>query len=143
MKHRIQSLLTLFCILLLTLCARVAFADYVVIVNPNNASEFTDTDIRRIFLIKVKEFPNGQIAHPIDRPEGFEIRTKFVRDYIGTSESQFKRYLVRLLFTGKAVLPKVLETDEEVVKAVATYPNTIGFVDSEAVDGRVRIVARF
>lgn len=129
--------------LMLFSCTGLVWADYAVIVHPDNHSELSDVEIRRIFLIKVKQFPNGKIVQPIDRPEGTEIRKHFVKEIIRTDEYQLRGYLARLLFTGKAVLPKTLENDEDVVKMVSRHPDTIGFVRTESVSDSVRVVRIF
>jgi ABC-type phosphate transport system substrate-binding protein len=114
-----------------------------VIVHPSNQSQLDLKEIRRIFLLKVKQFPDGHLVTPIDRQEGSEIRQDFIRQVIGTNENKLKAYWARLLFTGKVILPRTLEKDTEVTSTVASNPGSIGYVHRSAVTGDVRVVSTF
>ena len=46
----------------------------------------------------------------------------------------------RLVFSGRALPPKELGSDADVVKAVAADPSAVGYVDSSAVNSSVRAV---
>lgn len=136
-----MRLIVLCCALLV---CNVVLAEYAVIVHPSNQSSLSALDIRRIYLAKVKQFPDGEMVQAIDRPEGTDIRSAFVQYFLHTDEQRLRAYLARLLFTGKVILPKILSHDEDVVNAVANNPGTIAFVEAGFVDPqRVRVVATF
>src|SRR3990167_3097510 len=121
----------------------IATAEIAVIVNPANADAITKDDISALYLAKTKTFPGGKNAIPLDRPEGSPSRVEFVSKVIDKDEAQMKSYWSRLIFTGKGVPPKVVETDAEVKDMVARNPDTIGFIDAAAADATVKVVAKF
>lgn len=127
----------------LTFAAGTVFAEVAVIVNPTNDSAMTSDDIAKLYLGKTKKFTNGQNAIPLDRSEGSDIRVKFLESTVNKDESQMKSYWSRLIFTGKGVPPKVLETDAEVKELVSRNPDTIGYIDSSAVDDSVKVIATY
>jgi len=128
---------------LLTFSAGTVFAEIAVIVNPANDSSLQADEIAKLYLGKSKKFSNGQSAIALDRSEGSELRIKFLESTVGKDESQMKSYWSRLIFTGKGIPPKVVETDAEVKDLVSRNPDTIGYIDAGAVDDTVKVVATF
>ena len=120
-----------------------ASADIAVIVNPANADNISKSDIANLYLAKTKTFPGGKNAIPLDRPEGSAERVEFISKVVDKDEAQMKAYWSRLIFTGKAVPPKILESDAEVKDMVTRNPDTIGFINANAVDDTVKVVATF
>ncbi len=140
MKTAIRNLVcsSVFCVL-----SGAAFAEVAVIVNPANGDTITKDDIASLYLAKTKTFPGGKNAIPLDRPEGSPTRVEFVSKVIDKDEAQMKSYWSRLIFTGKGVPPKVVESDAEVKDMVARNPDVIGFIDAAAADATVKVVAKF
>ncbi|MCK5865876.1 MAG: phosphate ABC transporter substrate-binding protein [Marinobacter adhaerens] len=131
------------CASLLVIFCDVVHAEIAVIVNPANTDAIKKENIASLYLAKTRTFPGGKTAIPLDRPEGSPIRVEFVSKVIEKDESQMKSYWSRLIFTGKGVPPKVLESDAEVKEMVARNPDAIGFIDTVAVDDTVKVVATF
>jgi len=59
------------------------------------------------------------------------------------TQSQYTAYWAKLMFTGKGIPPKEIESEKELVMLVSKNPNLIGYVDASAVTDDVRVVARF
>ena len=137
------TLRNLICSSILLAFSTLASAEVAVIVNPANGDAMTKEDIAKLYLAKTKTFPSGKTAIPVDRTEGSAIRVEFVSKVIDKDENQLKAYWSRLIFTGKGVPPKALDTDAEVKDLVARNKDAIGFIDAGAVDGTVKVVAKF
>jgi ABC-type phosphate transport system substrate-binding protein len=131
------------CASLLVIFCNDVHAEIAVIVNLANTDAIKKESIASLYLAKTRTFPGGTNAIPLDRPEGSPIRVEFVSKVIEKDESQMKSYWSRLIFTGKGVPPKVLESDAEVKEMVARNPDAIGFIDAGAVDSTVKVVATF
>ena len=140
MKSLFRNLL---CASALYLTVGAAVAEIAVIVNPANPDTITKDDIAKIYMAKTKTFPGGKTAIPIDRTEGSAVRVEFVSKVIDKDEAQLKSYWSRLIFTGKGVPPKVLDSDAEVKELVARNPDAIGFVDAGVVDDSVKVIGKF
>ena len=141
--NRIKSIKTMAMGVAFALLSNIAFADVAVIIHPNNDAQLTTEDIAKIYLGKLKRFPNGNLAVPLDRTEGTDIRVKFLESTVGKDETKMKSYWSRLIFTGKGIPPKVVESDEEVRELVSRNPDIIGYIDANAVDNTVKVVATF
>ncbi|WP_196138627.1 phosphate ABC transporter substrate-binding protein [Aliikangiella sp. G2MR2-5] len=133
--------------LVITLCALFyannSFADVAIIVHPSNNSTLSNTDLARLFLGKMKSFPGGGSATPINLSEGDAAADEFNQKVLKKSASQLKAYWSKLIFTGKGTPPESMATAQEVKKAVASNPDYIGYINASDVDDSVKVIARF
>lgn len=117
-----------------------AQAELVVIVstqNPNSA--MTADNAEKIFLGKIKLFPNGSSAIPLDLPKSAD-RDTFYDKLTGKTPTQLKSYWARIIFTGAGVPPKEVDSPQAMVKLVSENPNTVGYVDKSLVDKSVKVL---
>ena len=131
MKHIRSSILTVLSANLMLVA--VAQADVVVIGNLA-APAMSKDEITQFFLGK------SQTMKPLDRPSTEAIKAQFYQKLSGQDLSQVKATWSRLVFTGKASLPKELPDAAAVKKAVAADPKAIGYIDKSEVDGSVKVL---
>lgn len=113
-----------------------------VIVHPSNAASLDQRAISKIFLGKLKEFPNGNKAVPISLSEGNKTQQAFVENVLKKSPNQLTAYWSKLLFTGKGQPPKQVGGDAEMIALIAANPNMIGFIEG-AGDSSVKVIGSF
>lgn len=112
-----------------------AMAEVVVIVNPKAAdNSMTKDQVAQVFLGKSTAFS------PVDQPESAAIRAEFYKKVTDKDPSQVKSLWSKLVFTGKATMPKEVSDSAAVKKAVAANPKAIGYIDKSAVDATVKVV---
>jgi ABC-type phosphate transport system substrate-binding protein len=111
-----------------------ARADVVVIVSAQNTATITTKDITRIYLGQSNAMTPVDIANPS------LARREFYTKVIGKDQAQVKARWSKLVFAGKVAAPKELPSGEDVVKAVAADPHTIGYVDRSFVNMTVKII---
>lgn len=137
MVHKLmRNLLASVTLLLIT---NAAFADVVVVVHPSNDSAISAKNVQRIFLGKEKKFANGNAVAPVNQATN-ATRNAFDTDVLGRSSTQVSAYWSKLVFTGKGIPPKEVNSDADVIAAVAADANAIGYVDSSAVTGDVKAI---
>jgi ABC-type phosphate transport system substrate-binding protein len=111
-----------------------AMAEVVVIVNPKAAdSSMTKDQVAQYFLGK------SSALTPVDQPEG-ALRAEFYKKVTDKDPSQAKALWSKLVFTGKATMPKEAGDSAAVKKAVASDPKAIGYIEKSAVDGSVKVI---
>ncbi|WP_448566034.1 phosphate ABC transporter substrate-binding protein [Thalassotalea ganghwensis] len=120
-----------------------ANAEIAVIVHPQNQSTFDTADIKKIFLGKAKKFANGAEATPFTLENSLPAAEQFTTKVIGKSISQLNAYWSKKIFTGKGTPPKALQSNEKVLKEVASNPNAIAYIDKSAVTSDVKVIATF
>ena len=139
MKH--TRLLALAATALLTLAGTAASAaDYVIIVNKDNGNAVDHDFAAKAYRGEAKNWPNGGSVTTIALPEESPARIAFDKDILGKTPSQSKNLWAQMTFSGKAVPPKMVDSDEAAVKAVAENKNAIGYVSSAAAASGVKVI---
>jgi len=115
--------------------ATPALAEVVVVVNPKAAeSALTKEQIAQFFLGKSSSMT------PIDQAESNPVRAEFYKKVADKDAAQAKALWSKLVFTGKATMPKEVADSAAVKAAVAANPKAIGYIDKAALDGSVKAV---
>jgi ABC-type phosphate transport system substrate-binding protein len=131
MKHLIKSGIAAAVLLV----ALPAMADVVVVVNPKAAeSSMTKDQVAQFFLGK------STSMSPVDQPESAPIRAEFYKKVTDKEASQVKSLWSKLVFTGKATMPKEAADSAAVKKMVASDPKAIGYIEKSAVDASVKVI---
>jgi ABC-type phosphate transport system substrate-binding protein len=128
-----------FCLLSLS----KAHAEVAIIVHPSNSSTFDQATIKKIFLGKAKSFSNGRSAILISASSSDPATDEFNTKVIGKSSSQVKAYWSKILFTGKGTPPQEMDSTQDVVSAVSSNPDAIGYIEAGAATDAVKVVAKF
>ncbi len=112
-----------------------AIAEVVVVVNPKTAeASMTKEQVAQFFLGK------STAMSPIDQADSSPIRAEFYKKVADKDAAQAKALWSKLVFTGKATMPKEVADSAAVKAAVAANPKAIGYIDKSAVDGSVKVV---
>ncbi|MEM8511386.1 ABC-type phosphate transport system substrate-binding protein [Massilia sp. MP_M2] len=112
-----------------------ALAEVVVVVNPKAAeSALTKDQVAQFFLGKSTSMT------PIDQPDSAAVRAEFYKKVADKDAAQAKALWSKLVFTGKATMPKEVADHAAVKAAVAANPKAIGYIDKSAVDASVKVV---
>jgi len=118
---------------MLALCLP-AMAQVVVVVNPKAAeSSLSKEQVSQFFLGK------SNALTPVDQTD-IGIRSEFYKKVTDKEISQVKSLWSKLVFTGKATMPKEAADGAAVKKMVAGDPKAIGYIDRSLVDGSVKVV---
>ena len=112
-----------------------ALAEVVVVVNPKAAESALSKDqVAQFFLGK------STAMTPIDQPDNAPVRAEFYKKVADKDAAQAKALWSKLVFTGKATMPKEVADSAGVKAAVAANPKAIGYIDKSAVDASVKVV---
>jgi ABC-type phosphate transport system substrate-binding protein len=131
MKHPIKTAIAAAALAL----ALPAMAEVVVVANPKAAeSSMTKDQVAQFFLGK------SSSMNPIDQPESAPVRAEFYKKVTDKDASQVKSLWSKLVFTGKATMPKEAADSAAVKKMVASDPNAIGYIEKSAVDASVKVI---
>jgi ABC-type phosphate transport system substrate-binding protein len=116
-------------------CCVPALAEVVVVVNPKAAeSSMSKEQVAQFFLGK------SSALTPVDQPEDAPLRAEFYKKVTDKDASQAKALWSKLVFTGKATLPKEVANSAAVKSAIAANPKAIGYIEKSAVDASVKVV---
>lgn len=137
-----KSLLTA-AMLTFALISPTVFAEVAVIVHKTNTNSVVNSDISRIFLGKMKSFKDGSSTVPVNLTSNVALRSEFEQKALGKSSSQVKAYWAKQLFSGKGKPPKELDNDADIINFVSNTPGAIGYIDTQSVNEKVKVIAKF
>jgi ABC-type phosphate transport system substrate-binding protein len=130
----------------ITLCAALLFAssaalaELTIVVNPANSNDLDAKKVQRIFLGKDKKFPDGSEVLAVNLSADSTTRNTFDETVLGRNSSQVSAYWSKLVFTGKGIPPKEVNSDAEVIDLVSKNPSVIGYVDSSSLTDAVKAI---
>lgn len=93
-----------------------------------------------LFLGKSDQLPGVGAAVLLDQPESAPVRELFYTKVTGKSAAQVKAAWSRLVFSGKATLPKEVANSAAVKKMLVASKNTVGYIEKSAVDSTVKVL---
>lgn len=126
---------------LLLLGGALAHAEFVVVVSAKSpVTALTAEQTAQIFLGKVASFPGGEVATPVDQPDGVAIRNEFYEKLTNKTQKQVLAYRANMVFSGKGKPPKEAPSSKDVKKLVVESPNVIGYIEKSVADDSVRII---
>ncbi|WP_218310784.1 hypothetical protein [Alteromonas antoniana] len=136
------------CILLCLSSATVSQAaqDEPLVVVVNQASgvdTLTKKEVVDIFMGRYNRFPNGQVAYPVDLPQGSSGKSHFYMQLVNQSERKIQSYWSRLLFSGRAKPPEASESLPDVVNYVVSNEEAIAYLPRTLITSEMKIVFQF
>jgi len=136
--RKIQKALLLVSALLLSQASMAQVA--VVVSAQSSATPLTIEQVSALFLGKSDQLPGAGAVTLFDQPEPATVRENFYTKVTGKSAAQVKAVWARLVFSGKATLPKELANSADVKKALASNPKAVGYIEKSAVDSSVKVL---
>lgn len=143
-KNRVNTRLPLLLVLFLfwggLFGSAQAVADIVVIANKSlGVGSISVKEAKRVWLGKIKKL-GGISLKLADLPKGNGSRDHFYSKVVKKSEKKLKFYWAKIVFAGKGVPPKILDSDADVISWVASTPGAVGYVDSAIADDSVKVL---
>jgi len=120
----------------------VMAGDLVVIVNKANDNAIDKNLVMKVYAGESKSWAGGGSIAAFDLPEDNPIRAAFAAEIMGKNLGNMKALWAQNVFSGKAVPPKVMPSDDDVKKAVAANKSAIGYIKASAADDTVKVVLK-
>ncbi len=118
-----------------------ASAGVVVIVSPDsNIDSLSKSQVKSVFLGKVKSLPNGETAVPVNQAETSPVYDTFNKKILGKSSTKVLQYWASRVFSGKGSPPEVVPDDQAVIEFVKSKKGAIGYIDSASASGSVKVI---
>ncbi|MCP4392683.1 MAG: phosphate ABC transporter substrate-binding protein [Alphaproteobacteria bacterium] len=110
-----------------------------IVVHPSNDSILVKSQLRKIYLGKSQTYPNGAHVIPLDNSSK-GLYDYFLANVLRKNESNLNSYWSRMIFSGKGKPPKQVDGSADVLEIVSKNKSAIGYVKSDEVDGRVKVI---
>lgn len=128
--------------LLLLVSSAHSNADISIVVRTDNTRALNITEIKRIFLGKWQQFPDGSVATPLVREGGSKEAKQFIKLFLNKTSQQYNAHWARLIFTGKGYPPEEAFSDDEIIDRIMSDPSIISYIRSASLTSDVREVFR-
>jgi len=119
-------------------CNPVFAGDIVVIVNKANSNAVDKDAVAKIYKGKLKNWPSGGAVVNLSLPDNNPETGKFCDEIIGKSLSHMKLLWSQMMFSGQALPPKQVSSDDEMKKMVSANIDAIGFIKASSLDTSVK-----
>jgi len=106
-------------------------------------SEISKQQMKSIYLGLQTHWSNGKLIKLYKLPSKHKIHHSFVKNILGIYPYQYNRRWQKLVFSGFAVKPYEVSTEQELLKAVANTPNAIGYIENKITTEGIRYAALF
>lgn len=114
--------------------------DFVVAVSKKSTiNQLSKNDIAKLFLSKIKSFPNGEKAITIEI-NNKESQINFYKELTNKNEKQLSKYWAKMIFTGRGIPPKKLEKESELIEFIAKNKNAITYIKRKYLSKDLKIV---
>ncbi len=118
-----------FCLFIATQAGAVEVpaAEIVLVANVDVPGTTLDVgSVEKVFLGKTSSVGNKKIE--VTTLKGGDVHDAFLKNYIKKTANQFKNSWKKLVFSGKAKMPKEFATEKEMVAYIAKTSGAIGYV---------------
>ena len=123
---------------LLTTCLVASGEEYVLVCHKEcPVDQLTAQEVERIFLGKMRKWPDGSgIKIVVNSNE--EVHAQFTRNMLNKSPSQFSNYWRKILFSGKNILPVMVESDVDAQKYLLEHANALTYINVTNLNNTVK-----
>ncbi|MFG0416947.1 phosphate ABC transporter substrate-binding protein [Pseudomonas sp. zjy_8] len=118
----------------LATASTLASAEVAVIMNAGASAAPSQAEVANIFLGKDTSLKG------LDQKGWNPTKERFYSALTNKNESQLKSYWSGLVFTGKGQPLQSVDDDAAVIAKVGSEANAIGYVDSSAVNDKVKVL---
>lgn len=102
-----------------------------VIANPSvRVDSVSASELKSVFLEESSSLLGGFHAEPV-LARGGPAHEAFLRQYLDRTDSNLRTYYRSLVFTGRGSMPKVMNSEGEVIAYVARTRGAIGYISPE------------
>lgn len=93
------------------------------------ASSVSVTEVQDVYLQTAPNLGGGGRVVPVLEKAG-PAHEAFLREFVKKSDVALLTYYRSLVFTGKGIMPKMLDSEDEVVAYVAKTKGAVGYVSA-------------
>jgi ABC-type phosphate transport system substrate-binding protein len=105
-------------------------------------TKVTRDELRPIFQTKKDTFPDGTPARPFNLPESIGVRQGFDAAVLGLDPDRVARFWIDRKIRGGERPPQTAPSAAVMLKVVSKTPGAVGYIEANAVDASVKVIAR-
>ncbi len=126
--------LSLFIFIHSTCFSMPAYAEIWVVIHAEQSAQLTTNTIRSIFSLRQKHWPDGQMIELVVMDNNTPLHKQFCLDALHLFPYQLSRIWERQIYTGTAVTPTVVNSEQAILDIIKNNPYAIGYASQEVND---------
>ena len=122
---------------------RTAGADALAIIvhRSNPVNELSSTQLRRIYMFEIQNWPQGRKITVMLREKGQPERADAIRLICGMAEAEYDRHVLLQTFRGNVGWgPRSIESVGAMLRFIFNAPGAIGHVPADQVDDSIKVL---
>ncbi|MEQ1545495.1 hypothetical protein [Methyloglobulus sp.] len=116
----------------------VVTAIEIVVNKTASTSGYSKVDIRAIFTMQKRLWPNNKQIKVYTLPDGSSLHKEFVKKALNMLPHQIRRVWDRMTYSGTGAAPIELESEQDMIEKIATTPDSIGYLNSKPDNENIR-----
>lgn len=123
------------------LYSSIAIAQIVIVTNEfSQLNSLSKKDVGALFLGYYDIVPDGDLILPVEITGDKELMEEFHKEYTGKTLLQLKAHWNRMIFSGKSIPPKRVDTIDQAKFITERNPNVITYMRKKDVKGNLKIL---
>ena len=106
-------------------------AEVWILTHSDQQVELSAKQIRAIFSLRQKNWPDGQIIELVVMDDNNKLHKQFCLEALKLFPYQLSRIWERQIYTGTAIAPTIVNTEQEMLDTIINNPNAIGYTSQE------------
>ena len=106
-------------------------AEVWLLTHSSQQAELSAKQIRAIFSLRQKNWPDGQIIELVVMDDNNELHKQFCLEALKLFPYQLTRIWERQIYTGTAIAPTIVNSEQEMLDTIKNNPNAIGYTSQE------------
>lgn len=117
-------------------CSAVWGEVVLVVAKDSPLNGIKSSEVKKLFLGKSNSL-GGKTYFPALLKKG-SAHSAFLKKHVNRLPSQFARTWQKLVFTGKAKMPKSFSSEAELIDYLSNNPNSIGYINKTSLSDKVK-----
>ena len=124
-------LLSLFIFIHITCFSIPVDAEIWVVSHAKQSTQLNINTIRSIFSLRQKHWPDGQMIELVVMDNNSPLHRQFCLDTLHLFPYQLSRIWELQIYTGTAIAPTVVNSEQDMLRTLKSNPNAIGYASQE------------
>ncbi len=109
-----------------------------VVVNKSVSVSYNKADIRAIFCMQKRQWPNNRQIKVYTLPDSNPLHKDFAVNILNMLPYHIRKIWDRMTFSGTGIAPIELESEQDMIDKIANTPDSIGYLDSRPDNDNIR-----
>ncbi|HNQ03446.1 MAG TPA: hypothetical protein PKH69_02420 [Thiobacillaceae bacterium] len=103
-------------------------------------SQLSQANARAIFGMRQVKWPDGSLIRVFVLPDGHPLHSALCKERLNLYPYQLRQSWDRLVYSGMAQAPVMVESETELISKVAATPGAVGYASRAPSNEKIRVI---